>query len=228
MYRYVCTVCICLREADPKCGQPANWQLGMHAWPPRSIGFSIPHQVPETPSRTTDTHAPAAMSNDDGRITAPEGGESPNEILGALEALRQRGGFLGTIAGILAPGIGPGVVMFICSALVLLIGLSTVAVLVGYYSVHMLVMIFLAVGLMGSVVWSYSVRRALERDDVRQQENQLPYDEAEENKEEEEEEKEKEADASAAAAGREPSTSGAAAAAAPARRSKSGRAKKAD
>jgi hypothetical protein len=167
-------------------------------------------------------HAAIMSSDDDGRITAPEGGgESPNEVLGALEALRQRGGFLGMIAGIIAPGIGPGVVLFICSALVLLIGLSAVAVMAGYYSSHMLVMIFLAVGLMGSVVWSYSVRSAMEREHARDQ-DQLSYDQADDAKNEEEND--------SSAAGTESSSASAAAAggaaAAPARRSKSGRAKK--
>ena len=103
-----------------------------------------------------------------------------------LHRLKARGGILGAIANALAPGVGPGVVLFICTTLVLLIALSGVAVMAGYYSFHMFNIILLAVGLGASVVWSYSIRSKLETEH-RRREREAAIDDGEDSEEEEEE-----------------------------------------
>ena len=114
-------------------------------------------------------HSENIMSEE--RVTAREAGDQDdsNQVLSMLDTLRQRGGIIGSLANMLAPGVGPGVILFICSALVLLIALCGVAVLAGYYSFHMFNLIVLAVGLMGSVVWSYSIRRDIQKQHEQQQ-----------------------------------------------------------
>ena len=106
------------------------------------------------------------MSSDDvfaaSELTAREE-PATTEIAGVLGAFRQRGGVLGFIASVLEPGVGAGVILTISTCLILFIGLCTVGALMGLHSFHMYVLIFLACGLLGSVLWSYNLRVAAEK-----------------------------------------------------------------
>jgi len=86
--------------------------------------------------------------------------DSANQVVELFESLKERGGVIGAIAGILAPGVGPGVILVICTCLVVFISMCAFAAMAGLFSIHMFVLIFLASGLMASVLWSYSLRKS--------------------------------------------------------------------
>jgi hypothetical protein len=120
--------------------------------------------APAAQSGDATVIAATAQEDDDSEESEEDKEQDGGQLLvDTLQEMKHRGGFIGLVASMLVPGVGPGVILFICSALVVFMSMCIVAGLAGLYSFHMIMLCLLATGLMASVLWSYSIRTAAER-----------------------------------------------------------------